>query len=86
MERLRTPNFVLRRLIFVKPEIQIYQHTGNRLMERYSLTIWLPESTFADSSVTHSFWGKNRWWADGDENGRNGPSRAVLSYSSVRSW
>ena len=33
-------NFVLRRLIFVKPEIQIYQHTGNRLMDCYSLAIW----------------------------------------------
>jgi len=60
MARLRTPNFVLRRLVFVKLEIQIYQHTGNRLMECYSLAIWLPESTFADSSVTHSFWGRNR--------------------------
>jgi hypothetical protein len=48
MARLQTPNFVLRRLIFVKPKIQIYQHIWNGLTKCYSLAISAREGTYAD--------------------------------------
>jgi len=48
MARLQTPNFVLRRLIFVKRKIQIYQHIWNGLTKCYSLAISARDGTYAD--------------------------------------
>jgi hypothetical protein len=80
MARLRTPNFVPRRLIFIKSEIQIYQHTANRLMGCYSLAISAREGAYADWVRNALYLGKSR----GREFMRNSGNRSTRPFCIVQ--